>query len=117
MIALSLSDLLESEGYEVTIASDGAEALAEVRRLGNALGVLVTDLNMPHMNGEELIRALRFDRPELPIVVLTGSPPLGGLEALRRQGGGQQPFALLHKPVDYTALVKALRCALCPRQS
>ena len=40
MIALSLSDLLEAEGYEVILTSDGAEALAEARRLGSTLGDL-----------------------------------------------------------------------------
>ncbi len=47
LIALSLADLLEAEGHEVVLAPDGADALAAARRLGDGLGVLVTDLNMP----------------------------------------------------------------------
>jgi CheY-like chemotaxis protein len=109
MVALSLSDLLETEGYKVAIAADGVEALAEARRMGNALGVLVTDLNMPNMGGEDLIRALRAERPGLPVVVVTGSAPPGGAEELRRHGGGHGPLALLHKPIDYTGLVDTLR--------
>src|SRR5215218_11511884 len=62
LIALSLADLFEAEGHDVTIAVDGAEALDAARRLGDALGVLVTDLNMPRMGGEDLIRELRAER-------------------------------------------------------
>jgi CheY-like chemotaxis protein len=116
MIALALADLLEDEGYAVTIASNGASALAQARRMGHTLDLLVTDLNMPEMSGEDLIHALRADRPDLPIVVITGSAPFGGLEELRRQGGGHRPFALLHKPLDYSALLDTLRCAVADKR-
>jgi CheY-like chemotaxis protein len=115
MIALSLSDLLEAEGYTVTLVSDGAQALAAAQRLGSALDALLTDLNMPFMGGEDLIRALHILRPDLPIVVLTGSPPPGGLEELRQQGGGKEPFALLHKPMEYADLLDTLRRAVFPK--
>jgi CheY-like chemotaxis protein len=116
MIALSLADLLEDRGYAVTIASDGAAALAQARRIGDALDLLVTDLNMPEMSGEDLIHALQSEQPDLPIVVITGSAPFGGLEELRRQGGGHGPFALLHKPLDYSALLDTLRCAVADKR-
>lgn len=109
LIALSLSDLLEEEGYEVILASDGVEALLEARRLSGTLGALLTDLNMPYMTGDVLIHILHIEQPELPVVVLTGSAPFGGLEELRRQSGGHRPLNLLHKPIDYAALLSILR--------
>ena len=112
LIALSLADLLEAEGYEVALAADGAEALDAARRLGAALGALVTDLNMPRMGGEALIRALRADRPGLPVVVVTGSAPLGGLEELQRCAGGDGLLLLLLKPADCDELTAALRRAV-----
>ena len=117
LIALSLADLLEAEGYEVALARDGADALDAARRLGDALGALVTDLklvtdlNMPRLGGEDLIRELRAERPGLPVVVVTGSAPFGGEEALRRHAGGHGPLSLLLKPVDYAELAAALRRA------
>ncbi len=108
LIALSLADLLEAEGHEVLVAPDGADALDAARRLGDALDVLVTDLNMPRMGGEDLIRALRAERPGLPVVVITGSPPMGGAEELRLIGGGYGPLILLHKPVDHRDLLAAM---------
>src|SRR5215212_7555335 len=112
LIALSLADLLEAEGYEVALAPDGADALDAARCLGSALDVLVTDLNMPRMGGEDLIRALRAERPGLPVVVVTGSVPPGGIEELRRRAGGDGPMLLLLKPPDHEELAAALRQAV-----
>src|SRR5918997_66793 len=95
LVALSLADLLEAEGYDVVLAPDGADALDAARRLGDSLDVLVTDLNMPRLGGEDLIRELRAERPGLPGVVVTGSAPLGGAEALRHHAGGDGPLVLL----------------------
>ncbi len=112
LIALSLADLLEAEGYDVALAPDGADALDAARRMGDALGVLVTDLNMPRMGGESLIRALRAERPGLPVVVVTGSAPFGGVEELRRCAGGDGLLLLLLKPADCRELAAALRRAV-----
>ena len=111
LIALSLADLLEAEGHEVTVAPDGADALDAARRLGDGLDILVTDLNMPRLGGEDLIRELRAERPGLPVVVLTGSAPFGGEEALRRHAGGDGPLLLLLKPPDHAELAVAVRRA------
>ncbi len=111
LIALSLADLLEAEGYEVALAPDGADALDAARRMGDALDVLVTDLNMPRLGGEDLIRALRAERPGLPIVVVTGSAPFGGVEELRRRAGGDGMLLVLLKPADCGEFAAALRRA------
>ena len=111
LIALSLADLFEAEGHDVVVAPDGADALDAARRLGDALGVLVTDLNMTRMGGEDLIRALRAERPGLPVVVVTGSAPFGGVEELRRGAGGHGLLQLLLKPADCGELAAALRRA------
>jgi CheY-like chemotaxis protein len=111
LIALSLADLLEAEGYDVHLALNGTAALAAARSLGADLDLLVTDLNMPGMTGEDLICALRAERPALPVVVITGSAPPGGAEELHRQGGGHGPLALLQKPVAAADLFAALRWA------
>jgi CheY-like chemotaxis protein len=117
LVALSLSDMLEAEGYDVAIAGDGAQALGMAQQLGNKLDMLLTDLNMPMMTGEALIRALRLERPDLPVVVVTGSPPDGGAEELRQISGGHGPLRLLHKPIDYAGLAAAVRDLTPPRLS
>ena len=62
---------LERAGFQVTLAGDGAEALALVA--GTSFDLVVTDLEMPRVNGYELIRDLRQREAtrDLPIVVVT----------------------------------------------
>jgi CheY-like chemotaxis protein len=108
LVAMALADCLEAEGHLVAVAGDGAAALAMSRGLGR-LDLLVTDLRMPRLGGEGLIRALWAERPGLPVLVVTGSAPPGGAEALRRDAGDRGPLALLHKPLDYASLAGALR--------
>ena len=113
LVAMVLADWLEAEGHEVVVTGDGAEALAAARDL-DALDLLITDLRMPNLGGEGLIRALWAERPGLPVLVVTGSPPPGGAKALRQECGNCGPLVLLHKPLDFTALAAALRCVAAP---
>jgi len=64
-----LSDLLESEGYSVRTAADGAAGLAAYGRKRPDLMLL--DVNMPKMNGFDVCREIRKTDPRLPIVLLT----------------------------------------------
>lgn len=112
LVAACLADLLEDAGFAVTLAFDGEQALgctAAAAETGWRYDALVTDLNMPHLSGEELIRAVRARDPALPVVVVTGSPPPGGVAELRRGGGGHGPLVLLLKPVDAARLLDTLR--------
>ena len=63
LIAMTLAEALESAGHLVSIASNGAEALVQFRQSSVAFDILMTDLNMPFMTGEDLIQVLRQDRP------------------------------------------------------
>jgi CheY-like chemotaxis protein len=60
---------LKDEGYEAESAFDGLEAIRVFRP--NTFDVIMTDVAMPHMNGWELIAALRVRAPEIPIVLIT----------------------------------------------
>jgi hypothetical protein len=51
-------------------------------------------------------------RPSLPVVVVTGSAPPGGLDELRDISGGHRPLTLLHKPAANSDLLAALQSAL-----
>ncbi len=63
--------VLREAGYETSTAGDGPEALEMSARQG-PFDILVTDLMMPQMNGDELARRLRQERPELKVLYLTG---------------------------------------------
>jgi CheY-like chemotaxis protein len=64
---------LNHYGYEVETASGGAEALEKLQEA--TFDLVVTDLKMPSMTGDELAREIKKRQPGLPIVLLTGHSP------------------------------------------
>ncbi len=58
-------------GYEVGVAKDGAEAWARLTAAGNGIELVVTDVNMPRLDGFALCRKLRGSGMTLPVVLLT----------------------------------------------
>ena len=66
----ALAALLRAEGFEVTVADDGSQALARVQE--EAPDVLVTDLQMPGLDGIELLSRTRELQPDLIVVLVTG---------------------------------------------
>ena len=62
--------VLREAGYTTTVASDGPEAI-EVAATLEPLDIVVTDVMMPRMTGDELARRLRQTRPELKVLYLT----------------------------------------------
>jgi two-component system response regulator MprA len=83
----SLRRSLEFNGYDVTVACDGAEALAGLAASGvaSAPDVVVMDVMMPRLDGIETTRALRAAGNDVPILVLTARDAVGdrveGLDA------------------------------------
>jgi two-component system response regulator HydG len=65
----SLERIFAREGLRVALAASGAEALEAVRR--ERPPVVVTDLMMPGMSGEELLRAVKAVSPETEVVLMT----------------------------------------------
>lgn len=101
--------VLEAEGFQVTEATTGEEALALAEE--SAYAAVVLDLQMPGMGGQAAAQLLRARRPELPLILCSGwvgdadEPVLRELRAL-----GQ----LLTKPVDPRALVAQLQRLTAP---
>lgn len=63
--------LLSEEGYEVLTASDGLDAIAQLRVSTPAL--VISDLNMPRMSGRELLSVVRRRFPALPVIAMSES--------------------------------------------
>ncbi|MEW6593609.1 MAG: response regulator [Thermodesulfobacteriota bacterium] len=72
-IRLALSLLLRQEGYEVEMAADGGEALRKLVHPDTPpFHLLITDLQMPEVDGLELIDRLEERRIAIPVIVITG---------------------------------------------
>ncbi|AFV10750.1 response regulator receiver protein [Thermacetogenium phaeum DSM 12270] len=69
----SLKLVLQEAGCDLVLAADGEEALNKIKRSKEKFHLIITDLNMPKMNGIELIKAVRSlpDYRFVPILMLT----------------------------------------------
>jgi DNA-binding NtrC family response regulator len=94
-----LGDFLVAEGYLIETARDGREAL--LRLVTFPADLVVTDLEMPGMNGLDLGRSLRRERPWCPVLLVTGHENRD-LE-IRAMG-----FECLKKPLDLAELAETL---------
>ncbi len=65
-----LTDRLRTRGYRVIYAENGRQALATIRK-GKDLDLVITDINMPEMDGLQFVAALRQAGSDLPIIILT----------------------------------------------
>jgi CheY-like chemotaxis protein len=70
-----LARVLSDAGFAVEQANNGASALQAARRLDGSLGLVITDVHMPVMNGLEFARALRTTDREIPFLFITGLDP------------------------------------------
>ena len=98
---------LESLGYRVSTARNGEEALATYRSEGG-FDLVLTDMVMPVMCGQELIRELRKADPPPHILAMTGYVLAKELRALRSEGH----LHTIHKPLDINTLARGVRKAL-----
>ncbi len=100
-------EVLELGGYRVLGAANGAEALEVFGRSGGEVDALVTDLRMPGMDGLELVRRLRKDRPELPAIAIS---------AYSDRSTEEEGVVLIAKPFSSLELVEAVDDAVrgCP---
>src|SRR5262245_64163545 len=91
--------ILESAGYRVTAASSGEEALSSAESTSYA--AIVSDLNMPGMGGDELVRALAMRVPGVPVIILTAFGSIESAVELMKQGA----YDYLRKPFQAEDLV------------
>src|SRR4051812_20490293 len=71
LIAMLAEDELVSRGHAVVHARDGLDALDCMARL-SPFDAVITDVQMPRLRGGDLARRLRAERPDLPILVVSG---------------------------------------------
>ena len=65
--------LLQRQGYIVLSASDGQEGLELSRKYPGVIGLVITDVDMPRLNGMDLVAHLREERPGIKVLVMSGS--------------------------------------------
>ena len=102
-----LHGVLTDAGYEVAVAQSGFESLDLFRRDTHAFDLILTDLSMPLMDGEETFERLRQMSPKVNVVLMAGFVDSGRLEKMMNNGLSGfvgKPFA----PVEILAVVTSV---------
>lgn len=105
----SLAGFLRKQGYAVRTAASGDEALArfDAHRGAGAspvqgpVDLVLSDLRMPDLGGDELLRALRARNPAIPVVIMTAYASIESAVGLMKLGA----FDYVQKPVDLDELL------------
>jgi DNA-binding NtrC family response regulator len=92
--------------YEVTTVPNGSQALGEVMR--SRPDVIVLDINLPGLNGVQLLRAFHEFAPTVPVIVTTGFDS----QAMAKEAMESGAYAFVPKPFDLHQLDKVLAAAL-----
>ena len=96
---------LEKLGYAVTVFTSSREALDAFRAAPDAFDVVITDMAMPHMDGDRLAAEIKALRPRTPVILCTGFSERANDEALAPLGLD----GFLMKPVDRDRMARAVR--------
>jgi two-component system, cell cycle sensor histidine kinase and response regulator CckA len=94
--------ILEAANFRVLAAADGMEALSLSRQFPGRIDVLLTDFDMPRMNGFSLIEHIKPDRPDILLLVMSGTLT----DSLQMN---DVEVKLLQKPFSPEALVRTIR--------
>ena len=97
-------EFLESGGYTVIEARDGTDALKRVEKYAGAIHLLITDMVMPGMTGQELSAKLLQRRPEIRVLYMSGYSERAAADSAR----GDSAIRLLTKPFSRWALLRAV---------
>jgi nitrogen-specific signal transduction histidine kinase/ActR/RegA family two-component response regulator len=107
-IAHVMQLMLESLGYRVTAYTSSRDALQDFGDAPQAFDMVITDMTMPELTGEELARAILQKRPDIPVILCTGFNEHMNEERARRLGIRR----LIYKPIVRNALADVVRNAL-----
>jgi two-component system response regulator GlrR len=97
---------LEREGYRVATASDGEQGISAIRQ--EAFSLVITDMRMPRLQGDELVKAVSSFNPEIPVIVMTAYGEVQ--EAVRLMADGVYHYVT--KPFDVEDLVHRVNKAI-----
>lgn len=98
-------------GYRVICASDGEEALKICRERGHEINVVILDLTMPKLSGQDTFRKMQEAESPLPVIICSGY--LVDLDLFEEETGAR-PAGFVQKPFNLNALANAIREALRP---
>ncbi|MBW8863791.1 MAG: response regulator, partial [Verrucomicrobia bacterium] len=70
-----IKEMLERDGHQVEVCDSGQSGLDAFRLAGERkrpFDIVITDLGMPYLDGRQVVRAIKLESPETPVIMLTG---------------------------------------------
>ncbi len=105
-VAESIKNYLISENFEVTIYNEAPRALTELKK--GTYHLVLLDLRMPKMSGEEMLRKMREGGWNIPVIILTAYPSVkSAIESLKLQA-----FDYIEKPFRMSRLLDAIKSVI-----
>ena len=105
-----LGKVLEMDGYRVFLACDGKEAIETLSR--GDIDLVITDLKMPNISGEEVLRKATSSSSNLPVIILTGHGTIENAVQAMKDGA----YDYLTKPINMDRLSLLVQRALSTRE-
>jgi DNA-binding NtrC family response regulator len=103
-----LQEVLEDAGYETLVAANGRQALAHIEKDTEVIDLVITDVRMPEMTGEELLAKARELRAEAPVIVITAFGSVEQAVGMVKAGA----FQYMTKPFENRAILRLVEEAL-----
>ncbi len=100
--------LLADIGFEVLVTENGRDAIRQFEQRADEISVVVLDVTMPDLSGDQVLRALRERRRDIPVLLCSGYSP----EDMRHRFRPEDMEAFLQKPYSLDALKAGLRALL-----
>ena len=101
-----LSDALIQKGYSVTLAKNGKDSLKQLKK--HRFDLLITDINMPQLNGLELIRVMKKKGRKEKVILISGEP----VDDTLLNNESMPVFAQLKKPFGMNQFLDTVISAL-----
>lgn len=103
-----LQEVLDEAGYVTIAAGDGRAALAHLEAENEHFDLVLTDVQMPGVKGDELLRRVRETRAETPVVIITAFGSVEGAVEMVKRGA----YSYLTKPFQTSELLRTIGEAL-----
>ena len=100
--------MVQGTGFRVLTAEDGSEGIEVLRQHRDEVTVVLLDLTMPRMGGEQALAHIRTIRPDLPVIVMSGYNET----ETRERFAGKRVAGFIQKPFESAQLRQLIRNTL-----
>ena len=108
LVCEGIRGMLEAAGFAVLTAESGRTGVALFRRHASAIQAVLLDLRLPGESASEVFDAMRDLRPDVSVILISGTPEVIAREEFARAG----LTGFLQKPFDFATIVRTIREAL-----